>query len=277
MLVALAIGWAMVFPGLDAFGQNQQPGKAKVIKTTGPASYSRKGGPFIPLRANTYLLAGDVIRTGDNASVDLSLLKNNGAIQIDANSVLALDQLVFSSAGQEVIHDTQLDLKKGKVYGRVTKMSPQSRYQVKTPRAVAGIRGTAYEINADTGVITVTEGTVIVVIVTTGPTGETITTPYTVNAGQTFDASAAAGQQVRPATPVEQQQLQQRIPNLDTIINEQLGGPPPPGAVVVPFVPTDPVKVAQDQNQDNPGKQDPTSGDVTPPAEPPAEEPTPTS
>jgi len=60
-----------------------------------------------------------------------------------------------------MVTDTQLDLRAGKIMGTVKKMSAASKYEVKYPNGVAGIRGTIYVIDAN-GVVTVLSGTVLV-------------------------------------------------------------------------------------------------------------------
>ena len=211
-LVAVSASWVVGLFSSNVQGQTQIQGQAMVRFTAGVVSYSSKGGPFVPLRVNTALTSGDVIKTGDNAKVDLFLGRNNGAVQVAPNTVLALDRLTYSTGGEEVVHDTEMDLQQGRIYGRVSKMSAQSRYEVKTPRFVAGIRGTQYTISAD-GLVTVTEGSVLVVVATPSPQpGQPpVIQTFRVDAGNTFDVKAAAGQEVRPATPAETQQLNQQL------------------------------------------------------------------
>ena len=209
MILALTIGLGVLFPGGSAMGQTQLPGKATVRFVSGDVTYSRKGAPFIPLKVNTALIMGDVVKTGEGAKADLALGRNNGAVQVTPGSILAFDRLVYSTAGEETIHDTQLNLSKGVLFGRVNKMSPQSRYEVKTPRCVAGIRGTLYSVNAESGLVTVLEGTVIVVVVqpSTTPGAPPVVQTFTVGPGQTFDPSGPAGGPVRQALPGEGPQM----------------------------------------------------------------------
>src|SRR5207302_657843 len=79
-------------------------------------------------------------------------------------------------------------LRSGRVLGNVRKMAAASKYEVKTPHGVAGIRGTEYDIRAD-GVVYVITGTVVAVYVD----AQGKTTTVTVNAGQTARPPVSAG------------------------------------------------------------------------------------
>lgn len=164
----------------QAQAQNVQEGKAVVRALLGAPEYSRGGGAFIPLKVNTVLHAGDVVKTAKEDHVDLFLGKNNGVVQVTPNSTLLLDKLTFQDTGAEIVSDTQLDLRGGTIHGKVNKMSKASKYEIKTPRGVAGIRGTKYSVSAS-GAVTVAEGTVIVVYVI----GGIAQPPITVHAGET--------------------------------------------------------------------------------------------
>ena len=85
--------------------------------------------------------------------------------------------------GADVVTETQLDLKAGRIFGSVKKMSAASKYEVKIPNGVAGIRGTIFEITAE-GIIRVASGSVVLAFV--GADG-TVTTQEVLT-GQEFDA-----------------------------------------------------------------------------------------
>jgi hypothetical protein len=65
----------------------------------------------------------------------------------------------------------------------VKKMSAASKYEVKIPSGVAGIRGTVYDISAE-GVVRVSSGSVVLAYV--GPDGVVVT--QVIMGGQQFDA-----------------------------------------------------------------------------------------
>ena len=74
-----------------------------------------------------------------------------------ADSVLAIDRLSSMQTGAEPVTETQLDLRSGKIFGDVKKQSATSRFEVKIPNGVAGIRGTTFSVSAD-GVVAVSDG-----------------------------------------------------------------------------------------------------------------------
>jgi hypothetical protein len=77
------------------------------------------------------------------------------------DTVLAIDKLNISDTGAGTVSDTELDLRSGKVFGNVKKLSAMSTYEIKTPTGVAGIRGTSFSLGGDGSVI-VFSGSVVV-------------------------------------------------------------------------------------------------------------------
>jgi hypothetical protein len=67
-------------------------------------------------------------------------------VRIYENSSFGIDKMVVTETGDGVITDTELDLKKGHIIGSVKKMIAGSRYEVKYPNGVAGIRGSIYDM-----------------------------------------------------------------------------------------------------------------------------------
>ena len=105
-------------------------------------------------------------------------------IRIFDNTILAVDKLGRTQTGADVVTDTEMDLKAGSILGTVKKLSPTSKYEVKIPNGVAGIRGTIYFLSAS-GILRVVAGSVVVAYV--GPGGNVIT--QIVNAGEQFDTN----------------------------------------------------------------------------------------
>ncbi len=117
------------------------PGAAVVKKVVGTATYTdAKGGG--PLKEADVLLQGATITTGAGSYVDLDMGVNGNALRVEADSSLTLTKLDFTRAG-EVIVNTEVDVKKGSAVANVVnKLSKASKYEIKTPAGVAGIRGT---------------------------------------------------------------------------------------------------------------------------------------
>jgi len=186
-LVACGLALAMVST-LSA--QTKECG-ATVLRIKGTARYSLGNNIWQPLAAGQVLHPGTVVQTSRDAGsyVDLALGEGTpslvsvnpiattapskggtlgykpstqqNTVRVTENTVLGIDKLSLMETGADVVSDTQLDLKSGRIIGNVKKMSAASRYEIKLPNGVAGIRGTVYDITAD-GTIRVASGSVVI-------------------------------------------------------------------------------------------------------------------
>ena len=127
------------------------PGRAEVKKVTGKATVAKGGGAAITLAEGMVLGTGDTIATGANSTVDLNLGLNGDVLRVEPDSTLLLDQLEVVSTGNVVVN-TKLNVTKGDVTANViNKLSKASKYEVRTPGGVAGIRGTIYRASVGSG------------------------------------------------------------------------------------------------------------------------------
>jgi FecR protein len=205
-------------------------GMATVVRVKGPARYSTGNNVWQPLRAGTILRPGAIVQTGTAAGsyVDLVLGQANvsivqpavfhpfipnsmaasgyqpaaaqNVVRLWQNTALGIDKLASTQTGAETVTDTQLDLKMGRITGNVKKMSAASKYEIKLPNGVAGIRGTFYDIYAE-GIVKVRIGSVVLAWVDP-KTGNVVT--QVVNGGQAYDARTG---QVTPLAPGDLQEL----------------------------------------------------------------------
>jgi FecR protein len=152
---------------------------AKVTRLKGSARYKIGSGAWMPLKSGQTVGAGAIIETAPDSRVDLSLGEGEAPkanltvgtmltyqpataqnmVRVWENSRMAIDTMTVTETGSDVVSETQLDLQAGHIFGSVKKMSAASRYEVKIPNGVAGIRGTTYDINVD-GIIKVLDGSV---------------------------------------------------------------------------------------------------------------------
>jgi len=176
------IGYALVAACSFAFSTQAEPlkGKAVVRAVRGTAQYNAKNQGFKPVKVGMIFSSDTVIRTAPASQVDLFLGDNGPVLRTTEDTDLGLDKLTVENIGNEKIIETQLNLRSGRILGNVKKMAAASRYEVKTPRGVAAIRGTEFDIRAD-GTVTVVSGTVV--MAWTSPGGRVAT--GTVNPGQT--------------------------------------------------------------------------------------------
>jgi len=130
-----ALGLSPVAPAEDA-------GRAEVRAVQGTATYSAEGLPARSVKVGAVLTSGTVIKTDPGSSVDLFLGNSAGLVRLAENSTLSLDKLVLIDTGAETAVEVQLHVPEGEMYFNVNKLSKASRYEIKLPTGVAGIRGT---------------------------------------------------------------------------------------------------------------------------------------
>jgi hypothetical protein len=200
-LIAGGVAIAMV-TSLAAQTANERTGQ--VVRLKGAARYSTGNNIWQPVKLGMVLKAGYIVQTAQDSILDIVLgeagagtgasrspvsdklsyqpTAEQDVIRVWADTALAFDKLAVMNTGAEQVTDTQLDLRSGRIFGTVKKLSAASRYEIKIPNGVAGIRGTIYTLTAD-GVLQVLVGSVV--IAWTGPDGVAHT--QVVNGGQQFD------------------------------------------------------------------------------------------
>ena len=202
-LVACGVAFAMVFA---VSAQTVKQGSAKVVRLKGAARYATGPNAGQLLKVGDIIKAGAVIQTAADSRVDLALgdgsapvaqstvppistslsyapSSDQNIVRLWENTLLGIDKLTETQTGADVVTETQLDLKAGHIFGSVKKMSAASKYEVKIPNGVAGVRGTVYDISAE-GLIKVLSGSVVLAYV--GPDGTVVT--QVVGEAQQFDA-----------------------------------------------------------------------------------------
>jgi hypothetical protein len=106
-------------------------------------------------------------------------------VRIWGDTALGIDRLTTMATGADRVTETQLDLKRGRITGNVKKLAAGSKYEVKLPNGIAGIRGTVFDIQA-VGIIKVFVGSMVVAWV--DPRTQKVTT-QTITGGQSYDAN----------------------------------------------------------------------------------------
>ena len=219
-LIALAMTGVVV-------AQTTADGGATVVRIKGPARYTTGNNTWQKLTVGTVLKPGSVVQTGtaEGSYVDIVLAESDNTskaapavfqpiipssmalssssyqpsaaqnvVRLWQNTALGVDKLTTTQTGTDPVTDTQLDLKMGRISGNVKKMSAASKYEVKLPNGVAGIRGTFFDIFAE-GIVKCRIGSVVLAWVDP-KTGNVVT--QVVNGGQMYDARSG---QVTPLPP----------------------------------------------------------------------------
>jgi FecR-like protein len=103
----------------------------------------QRGGAWQPSPIGVPVFVGDRLRTGagDRAKI---VFRDDSVLDIGADSEVVLDKQIFDPSVHQV--QSVLRLVKGKIRAWVSDYyhEPRARYEVETPTAVAGVRGTEF-------------------------------------------------------------------------------------------------------------------------------------
>src|SRR6185369_11777853 len=92
--------------------------------------------------------AGAEISTGDNGYVTLDL-PDGSRLRVQSQSRIALDRLHAFPAATGMF-DSSIGLKSGRIDSHTApQRGPGSRFEIRTPSAAAGVRGTDFRISVD--------------------------------------------------------------------------------------------------------------------------------
>jgi hypothetical protein len=222
---AAAVLAGSLFFSCPVSGQVQQ-GTAVVRSLSGPVSCIDATGISCPLTAGAVVREGQTIKTGVNGSVDLFLAQNGPGLALDSGSELSLEKLRAWESPLGTLIETELALREGQLYGTVQKLLPGSRYEVKTRKGVAKIRGTEFYIDTRSGQVFVTAGVVTVtVVLETSPGHPLATRTIDVTAGQNLAipnrlADLAAFNALAPVStpPLQQKRNLDRLAQLGKLV-----------------------------------------------------------
>jgi hypothetical protein len=111
-------------------------GQALVLAVRGNVEVQINGA-WSPLQVNQVVPSGVKVRSGPDATADLSV---NGAsiIRITPNTTLAILEVFRAGPGSETDSATALELQLGSVVGQVRKSSAGSRCEIRAPHGLAG-------------------------------------------------------------------------------------------------------------------------------------------
>jgi hypothetical protein len=107
-----------------------------------------RAGQTVPGAVGARLQSADVIKTGSDGSVGITM-SDNSLLSAGPNSVLSLDKYAFDTTTNQGQFDSSL--RKGSlsvVSGRIAKQSPDAM-TVRTPTAILGVRGTEFAVSVD--------------------------------------------------------------------------------------------------------------------------------
>jgi hypothetical protein len=124
---------------------------AKIISCSGNISVKTAGqSDWQPAVKGMVLNQGDMIKTGANSNARLNVDGMGEAATVDLfpNSNLTMAELVQDK--DEGTERTLLDLAMGEVMVKAQKLyGDKSKFEVKTPTSVAGVRGTKFSVKVE--------------------------------------------------------------------------------------------------------------------------------
>ena len=211
------------------------PGRAEVRAIKGTATYATNGGPARSLKVGAVLTSPTVVKTGPQSTVDLFLGTSAGVIRIAENSTLSLDKLAITDTGADTAVEIQLNLPDGDMYFNVNKISKASRYEIKMPNGVAGIRGTKgsfsfRQIGAVKPPVVLVDGRLVFVH---APVGGPMTS-HLMSAPPPVYFSAVEGVKIAPQDLVAA--IDGELKDIDKQVTFDSPPPPPPNPPTEPFM-----------------------------------------
>ncbi len=121
----------------------------KIIELNGKAEVLFSDGKSLPAWRGMVLNEGDTLKTSKESWIVLSLGgKERATVEIDEKSELLLSRLRVDEGEDD--QKTLLDLAVGKILIKANKLrSEKSKFEVKTPTSLIGVRGTTFEVNVE--------------------------------------------------------------------------------------------------------------------------------
>lgn len=107
-----------------------------VLFQMGQVEVQRANADYVPLQVRDAIKEKDIIRTGANSFATIQF-GDKGVVRIQENTV-ANFRMLFSNDQAEIY------LNQGEVLSKIERLQKEERYTIKTPTAVASVRGTEF-------------------------------------------------------------------------------------------------------------------------------------
>ncbi|MBP6366359.1 MAG: FecR domain-containing protein [Nitrosomonas sp.] len=122
---------------------------AQVISVHGTVMLQRGSQQSMPIEMGMQLLAGDEIRSAEDAFVTIEFA-DKSLLRVQENTQLRLENMRI--LGDQGLFDTLIDLREGRTESSVPSKSEKGiRFRIKTPPAITSVRGTDFRVGATEG------------------------------------------------------------------------------------------------------------------------------
>ena len=143
--IAVAV---IMLTGFSAASAPAVDSAAVVTRLDGNASVFTKGGKAgTPLKKNDRIIKGQEVKVGEKSRIELKY-PDGTVMRFAERSTIKIDDITYDGKTQS--KKVKVDLGGGKLWANVKKLvTADSKVEVKTVNAVAGVRGTVYRVNVD--------------------------------------------------------------------------------------------------------------------------------
>lgn len=137
----------VAFIALPVFAYAEELSQATVKDIRGEAKFLKSGSAdWSKLELGTVLSEGDALKTAIDSQITLTL---TGAAKTAEITVRPESEFVFKKFHHDAVNrveSTLLDVQLGGVLIKAEKLIGNSKFEVKTPTSIVGIRGTTFEV-----------------------------------------------------------------------------------------------------------------------------------
>jgi ferric-dicitrate binding protein FerR (iron transport regulator) len=139
---------ATLIAGLSVTAGSAENSAAVVTRLDGSASVFAKGAKAgAPLKKNDKIMKGQEVKVGERSRIELKY-PDGTVMRFAERSVIKMDDISYDSKTHN--KKVRVDLAGGKLWANVKRLTTaDSRVEVKTVNAVAGVRGTVYRVNVE--------------------------------------------------------------------------------------------------------------------------------
>ena len=149
ILTLLFVGFLAITLTSNCFAESATR-EANVLYVEGNVDVKLQGNDWVPAQEGMALNEKDAIRTGQDSWALLEIEQMGGVAEIEIKESSELSMAELAKNDKEGTQSTLLDLAIGEVLITASKLhTPESKFEVKTPTSIVGVRGTKFSVKVD--------------------------------------------------------------------------------------------------------------------------------